>query len=252
MTGPVASCTPTGYKISDHLATSVCDAGSGAGEGLAGSNETGAAGLAGTCADNKPWQVNDLAFGFASMAAGGIPGLCGDANCGQCYELKFTDQRHVNATSGGNWGGAHPSVVGMSMIVQVINVAHDISGEHSFDILIPSAGQRSSQTGCSRQFNNVNVDDFDCGNRYGGCSSKTGCEKLPTALRAGCEWRFNFFKWLQADGQTADPYVQFRRVKCPTQLTDISKSVPLDDAAYPAIDPNGGGPNVDVHVPVAR
>jgi hypothetical protein len=60
---------------------------------------------------------------------------------------------------------------------------------------------------------------------------------LPEALQAGCEWRYSWYRWLAAGGQTNNPYVQFRRVQCPSQLTDISGSVPMDDASYPAVIP---------------
>jgi len=225
VTKPVFACDGAGYKLTDPLAISVCDAG-------------GIVANAATCADNKPWAVNpSLSYGFASVTASDVQGLVGDANCGQCYELKFVEGTHVNTTTGTRYGGTHPDLVNKSMVVQVTNVGHGVTAAHSFDIHIPGAGQRTAQRGCSQQFNDVNVDDFDCGQRVGGCDSKASCARLPNTLRSGCEWRFDWLQYLAFAGQTNNPYVQFRRVRCPEALTNKSGSVPLDDAPWPIIDP---------------
>lgn len=172
-------------------------------------------------------------MGFAAVAVSGSHGLTGDDNCGQCYELRFLDQKHSN----GNWGGSHPDLVGKTMVVQVTNIGYDVNGEHSFDLQIPGAGQGIFDTGCTRQFRNYKSGDFDCDNNYGGCDDKSGCSRLPSDLREGCEWRFDWYQWLKQNGQTNNPWVKFRRVRCPSQLTEISGSTPLDDAEYPEIDP---------------
>jgi len=183
--------------------------------------------------DNKPFVVDRrLSMGFAAIAAGGNLGLNGDENCGQCFELKFVNKRH----SAGNWGGAHPSLVGKSMVVQVTNIGYDVVGDHSFDIQIPGAGQGIFTNGCTNQFPGSSTGDFDCDNNYGGCLEKSGCARLPAALRAGCEWRYDWYHWFGADGQTNNPFVDFRRVRCPGHLTNISGSVPDDDGAHPDID----------------
>merc|ERR1719453_2396491 len=115
------------------------------------------------------------------------------------------------------------------MIVQAVNVGHAVTGAHSFELYVPGAGQQATVDGCARQFNDNDVNDFDCGHRYGGCNVRAGCAKVPTALQAGCEWKFDWLKWLQDDGTTNNPYVRFRRVKCPPQLTAKTRSTPLDD-----------------------
>jgi len=119
----------------------------------------------------------------------------------------------------------------------VTNIGYDVNGEHSFDLQIPGAGQGIFDTGCTRQFRNYKSGDFDCDNNYGGCDDKSGCSRLPSDLREGCEWRFDWYQWLKQNGQTNNPWVKFRRVRCPSQLTEISGSTPLDDAEYPEINP---------------
>lgn len=222
---PTLSCDVDGNKLQDANVASVCDGGT-----------------ASSCADNKPFLINSgLSMGFAAAAVGGVNGLNGDENCGQCYELRFTDEKHD--PSGDNWGGSHPDLAGKTMVIQVTNIGYDVTGDHSFDLQIPGAGQGIFDQGCKKQFPGHQSGDFDCDNNYGGCDTKSGCSRLPKALQAGCEWRYDWYRWLAAGGQTNNPYVQFRRVQCPSQLTDISGSVPTDDASYPAINVNDYGPS---------
>jgi len=164
-------------------------------------------------------------MGFAAAAVGGIAGLTGDTNCGQCFELQFTAEKHKD----GDWGGAHPDLVGKRMILQVTNIGEDVKGTHSFDIQIPGAGQGIFDTGCVAQFPDYEKDDFDNGKRYGGCSKKSECQRLPKKMQDGCKWHFDWYKWAFEGGQTNNPYVNFHRVKCPHKLTAISGAVPSDD-----------------------
>ena len=111
------------------------------------------------------------------------------------------------------------------------------------------AARRSSRT-CPPKAR-PDTEDFDCGNNYGGCYDVNDCDALPDDtdfppgsgpdLRDGCKWRFsNSYK--QHDNPqsepdpTNNPYVRFRRVKCPSALTNITWSIPLDDDDYPAVD----------------
>jgi len=121
------------------------------------------------------------------------------------------------------------------MIIQVTNIGYDVTGDHSFDLQIPGAGQGAFSSGCTAQYSGYSVGDFDCDTRYGGCNAKSGCARLPTELQPGCEWRYDWYHWLETDGRTNNPYVNFRRVKCPTQLTDISGSIANDDDSYPEV-----------------
>jgi len=214
---PVLSCeASTGEVLFDANVASVCDGGSAA-----------------ACANNQPFMVtSSLSMGFAAAAVSGSHGLTGDENCGQCFELRFTDTIH----SDGNWGGAHPDLVGKRMIVQVTNIGYDVSGAHSFDIQIPGAGQGIFTNGCPAQFAGFSSGDFDCDNNYGGCDSAAGCDRLPVELQEGCKWRYTWYRWLVESGQTNNPFVDFRRVQCPVQLTDISGAVPEDDEAFPVAD----------------
>jgi hypothetical protein len=214
---PVLACeAETGEILTDANVAGVCDGGTAA-----------------SCASNQPWTYNDgVSLGFAAASVGGNHGLNGDENCGQCYELVWSDE-----------GGAHPDIVGKSHIIQVTNIGYDVTGDHSFDLQIPGGGQGIFDTGCVRQFpgglfGGYSTDDFDCGVRYGGCADESGCSRLPSELRAGCEWRFG-------DSYRSDnPYVRFRRVRCPAELVEISGSTPRDDDDWPALDLDayaGGG-----------
>lgn len=214
---PVLSCDAnSGNVLTDANVKSVCDGGT-----------------ASSCANNQPFlAAPNLAMGFAAAAVSGNHGLVGDDNCGQCFELVFLDKIHSN----GNWGGSHPDLEGKGMVVQVTNIGYDVNGEHSFDLQIPGAGQGIFDSGCTKQFPGYSSGDFDCDNNYGGCDHRQGCSRLPPALRDGCHWRYDWYQWLIAGGQTNNPYVEFRRVRCPSQLTDISGSIPTDDDAYPSVD----------------
>jgi len=213
---PVRACDASGNRLTNFSAKSVCDGGPAA-----------------ACADSAPFLVTgNLSMAFAAVAVGGRHGLTGDTNCGQCFQLQFTDQFHAN----GNWGGAHADLVGKHLVVQVTNIGYDVAGEHSFDIQIPGAGQGLFTSGCIAQFSGFTSGDFDCDNNYGGCFEKIGCQRLPKALQPGCEWRYDWYRWFIHGGKTNNPYVNFRRVQCPTELTDISMSTPNDDGDYPAID----------------
>lgn len=218
VTQPAQACdASTGDRLADPSVKSVCEDG----------------GSAASCVDNQPFTVTPrLSMGFAAAAVGGISGLHGDANCGQCYELVFEDTRH----SAGNWGGSHPDLVGKGMVLQVSNIGHDVHGTHSFDIQIPGAGQGMYSSGCPKQFPGTTSGEFDCENNYGGCSAKEECSTLPAALRPGCEWRFDWYRWLVAAGQTNNPYVKFRRVRCPSQLVEKTQSMPQDDMDFPEVD----------------
>jgi hypothetical protein len=170
-------------------------------------------------------------MGFAAAAVrGGAHHLSGDLNCGQCYELLFVDGQHPGKN--GSWGGASKGLVNKRMIVQVTNIGEDVEGNQSFDIQIPGAGLGLRTTGCTAQFPGTKMDDFDCGNRFGGCTSITDCDKLPKDLQSGCRWRHSWLEWLKKDGRTNNPFVQFRRVRCPLQLTTATGSVPYDEDGW--------------------
>lgn len=215
MNKPVLSCSASsGEKLQDANVGSACGGGNAA-----------------SCPDNQPFMVSaNLSMGFTAVAVSGQHGLKGDENCGQCYELRFTAQTH------GTWGGAAPDLVGKSMIVQITNIGYDVTGDHSFDIQIPGAGQGIFSDGCAREFPGHSSGDFDCDNHYGGCQDISGCSRLPAALQPGCKWRYTWYKWFESGGKTNNPYVDFRRVKCPQQLIAISGSTPNDDASQPLSD----------------
>ncbi|CAF0989411.1 unnamed protein product [Didymodactylos carnosus] len=146
-----------------------------------------------TCNNQKPWAVNDqLAYGFAAAS---IPGLEEKDRCCACFKLDFT--------SG--------PVLGKTMIVQVTNSGDDVR-PHQFDLQIPGGGV-GLFNGCRPQWNSP---ANGWGQVYGGVSSRQECDALPEPIRAGCEFRFDWFK--QAD----NPTMTYSRVKCPAELTGIT------------------------------
>lgn len=219
----VKSCdAKTGKILDDTTVASVC---------------TG--GTAGICPSHVPFVVADgLSMGFAAVAGGGASGLEGDKSCGQCFELVFTAQQHVEPKTQAKWGGAHPNLVDKRMIIQVVSSSYDTTKNRSFELLVPGSGQGAFSGGCAAQYEGVAKDDFDCGNRHGGCKTKEGCAKLPPELRKGCEWRHEWYKWLavMGAGRTNSPFVKFRRVMCPEKLSEISGSSPSDDGFQPQAD----------------
>jgi len=216
---PIRSCSAgTSFPLEDPHEGSVCDGGAAV-----------------SCPNNAPWAYSsNLSFGFAAAAVNGGHGLAGDANCGHCFELRFTGARHPNGQHD-PWGGAHPGLVGKAMVIQVSNIGGDVTGDHSFDLQIPGAGQGLFSNGCSAQFQGFEAGDFDCDNLYGGCHERGGCDRLPLELQAGCKWRYDWYHWLKSSGKTNNPFVDFRRVRCPPQIVAVSGSTPLDDADYPEI-----------------
>ncbi|KAL2205562.1 glycoside hydrolase [Sarocladium strictum] len=159
-------------------------------------------GSAFTCSNNSPWAVNDqTAYGFAATA---ISGQSESSWCCACYALTFT--------SG--------PVAGKTMVVQSTNTGGDLGSNH-FDILMPGGGVGLFD-GCTPQFGGIP------GAQYGGVSSRSECDSMPANLKAGCQWRFDWF-------QNADnPDVSFKQVRCPSELTSISGCTRNDDGNFPA------------------
>ncbi|KAE9547468.1 hypothetical protein FO519_009318, partial [Halicephalobus sp. NKZ332] len=170
---PVFACDAHGHKLTDMNVQSGCNGGS-----------------AYMCNDQTPWAVNDhLSYGFAAAS---LIGGSEDRMCCTCMRLTFT--------SG--------PVAGKQMIVQLTNTGGDLSNNH-FDLAIPGGGFGIFTQGCPREFGH----GFNWGAQYGGISNAAQCNGLPNVLRAGCFWRFNWFK--NAD----NPSVRFEQVTCPQELT---------------------------------
>ncbi|KAK4239891.1 glycoside hydrolase [Achaetomium macrosporum] len=152
------------------------------------------------CSNQSPWAVNDtLAYGWAAV---NIAGSNEAAWCCACYELTFT--------SG--------PVQGKKMIVQATNTGGDLGNNH-FDLAIPGGGVGMFNA-CTQQYG---APQNGWGDRYGGIHSKSECDGFPAALKAGCNWRFDWF-------QGADnPSVTFRQVACPRAITDKSGCVRQND-----------------------
>lgn len=138
--------------------------------------------------------------------------------CCSCYRLNFT--------SG--------PVKGKTMIVQAHNTAYDIITADRFSLAIPG-GNTSTTDACALEFN---VSQSVFGESMVGVTSRSQCDDLPTAMKSGCHWRFDWFE--DAD----NPSVDFERVQCPAALTNITGCVRDDEkelvsssSAIPSISP---------------
>jgi hypothetical protein len=162
-------------------------------------------GSAYTCVSQIPWQINTtFSLGFAATH---ITGGSESSWCCACYLLTFTST----------------PVVGKKLLVQVTNTGGDLGNNH-FDLQIPGGGVGLFTTGCPRQFGSWNG-----GAQYGGVSNIGQCDQLPSSVRPGCQWRFNWF--LGAD----NPGMTFSRVKCPQALVTKSGCRRNDDNNYPTV-----------------
>ena len=142
------------------------------------------------CSNQTPYAVSDtLAYGYAAAS---IVGQSESKWCCSCYELSFTS-------------GA---VAGKKMVVQVTNSGGDL-GENHFDLALPGGGVGLFNS-CTAQYN---APPDGWGQRYGGVASRAACDELPQVLRAGCQWRFDWF------GNSDNPTMNFREVVCPAALT---------------------------------
>jgi len=139
------------------------------------------------CNDQQPFEINEVGYGFAA----GRPEWC----C-KCFQLTF------------NSG----PVNGQTMIVQVTNTGSDVSS-NQFDLQIPGGGV-GIYNGCQKQWN---APAEGWGAQYGGVSSVDQCDWLPGPLKAGCKWRFGWFKG--AD----NPTMTYREVRCPSVLTEKTR-----------------------------
>ncbi|EOA91291.1 hypothetical protein ACJQWK_03767 [Exserohilum turcicum] len=171
---PIRTCDKSDNPIADLAAKNGCESG----------------GTAYMCTDQSPWAVNDnLAYGFAAVK---LAGKTERDWCCACYELTFT--------SG--------PVSGKKMVVQTTNTGGDL-GDNHFDLAMPGGGV-GIFNGCTSQFG---APSSGWGQQYGGISSRSECANFPEKLKAGCYWRFDWFK--NAD----NPSVSFKEVTCPGELT---------------------------------
>ncbi|KFY09625.1 hypothetical protein V491_08057 [Pseudogymnoascus sp. VKM F-3775] len=158
------------------------------------------------CPSNSPWAVNDtFSYGFVGTFLVG-----GDESswCCSCYQLNFTS------------GAAK----GKSMIVQASNTNYDSPDANVFTLGIPG-GNTSYAGACALEYG---VSDAVFGTQNVGVSNRTDCDNLPTALKPGCQWRFDWFK------DSEGPDVEYKRVTCPNVLTDITKCKREDDETFEA------------------
>jgi hypothetical protein len=98
-------------------------------------------------------------------------------------------------------------VTGKQLIVQVTNTGDDI-GDNYFDLQMPGGGVGYFTTGCTSQY----PGNYTWGAQYGGISQRSDCNNLPSAIQAGCYWRFDWF--MNAD----NPTILFTQISCPAVL----------------------------------
>ncbi|KAH7075887.1 endoglucanase [Paraphoma chrysanthemicola] len=186
---PVLSCTADD-KPTDVAAGTAC----------------GTGGTAFQCSNQQPWAINDtVSYGFAGafitpgLTSGGIEG----AWCCACYQLDFTSD----------------PLRGKSLIIQASNTAYDITSTNRFTLAIPG-GNTTSGNACAQQYG---VSQTVFGQNNMGVSKKEDCQSLPEPLRAGCTWRFDWFK------DASFPSANFKRVVCPAEITNRSGCTRKDD-----------------------
>ncbi len=189
---PVNSCAANGVTVVGSGVQSGCNSGT-------------ASNSAFTCNNQQPWSVNStLSYGYAAAA------IAGSSESGwlcACYKLTF------------NSG----TVSGKQMVVQVTNTGGDLSS-NQFDLLIPGGGEGIFTQGCTAQWG---VAAPGWGAQYGGISSDAQCSTLPSALQAGCHWRFQWF------ANANNPSFTFHRVKCPAAITANTGCIRADDSSQP-------------------
>ncbi|CAI9626872.1 endoglucanase 1 precursor [Alternaria burnsii] len=185
---PVESCTADD-KPTDIAAGTGCNGGS-----------------AFQCSNQQPWAINDtLSYGYAGvyitpdLTHGGIE----DAWCCACYQLNFTSE----------------PLIGKSMIVQASNTAYDVTNANRFSLAVPG-GNTTSTNACAQQYG---VSQSVFGENMAGVKSIDDCQNLPKNLRAGCEWRFDWFK------DASYPSANFKRVVCPSEITAKTNCIRNDD-----------------------
>jgi len=187
---PVKTCAKDGTTVIDPNSVNACGGG-------------GSGGPTYMCSNNQPFvKNNSLSFGFAAAA---IAGQTESQWCCACFELVFT-----SSTLAGN----------KKMVVQVTNTGGDLSSNH-FDIQIPGGGF-GIYDGCDSQWPS-NVGKW--GAQYGGLSSASQCSGLPSALQAGCNWRFGWFE------NANNPNIALTRTYCPNSIVAITGCRRSDDSS---------------------
>jgi len=166
------------------------------------------------CSSAAPWAVSDeLSYGFvgAYLKGGEESTWC----CG-CYEMTFSNEK----------------LKGKKMIVQAANTNYDDVNKNIFNLAIPG-GNYTYSPGCDVQWKHLGSPEL----RNVKFDNVKDCDKLPKSFQAGCRWRFD---WLL---DTDNNEVEYKRVTCPKELTDISKCERQDDQTFdkqsPALSPKG-------------
>lgn len=101
------------------------------------------------------------------------------------------------------------------MIVQAINAGGITATD--FDIYTPGGGV-GGLNACTAQYG---APSQGWGAQYGGVSSDSQCDELPSILQAGCHWR-----WEWAGGGINEWTIEYEQVNCPSELTSISGCYP--------------------------
>ena len=97
-------------------------------------------------------------------------------------------------------------------------------------------GNTTSTNACAQQYG---VDQSVFGDNMAGVGSRGDCENLPENLRAGCQWRFDWFRDASFPRYLIPPRhigncliqysAEFKRVVCPAEVTAKTDCVRNDD-----------------------
>jgi hypothetical protein len=172
-----------------------CDAGGG--KQSSQSIESGCkGGTAFACPSMGCWSVNS-SFGYGTVATQIMRGgaaIPRSETCCRCFQVSFTS------------GGA----AGKKMIVQSTNEG-TYSGNH-FDFAIPGSGVGEYNKGCKQQFPSTPASAW--GKDWGGVSTAAQCDQLPSILKQGCHFRFDF--------GLNNPSLSFQTVTCPSEIVSVT------------------------------
>lgn len=210
---PVTTCDINDNPLADHDAVNGCP-------------ELGD-GTAFMCSNQQPYTKNDsLAYGFAAVSA-----VDEADTCCACYKQVQSMSIGIErlllmlAFPGCRLTFTSTAVAGKTMIVQATNIGYDVN-DVQFDLALPGGGVGAFPQGCAKQYN-APPNGWGSLGAYGGTATRSQCDALPTKLRNGCYFRFD---WMQGSD---NPNVLYERVSCPAELVAKTQCRRDDDGSYP-------------------
>ncbi|KAH8882977.1 barwin-like endoglucanase [Thozetella sp. PMI_491] len=160
------------------------------------------------CDNYQPIPVaDDLSYGFAIQVSSDQRE--DNSNCCKCYEVLWLSGQ----------------AAGKKMVVQIVTPGGSGGPVKKDDLIILTPGGGVGPLGdaaCRGQYGTKF--SWYKGPAQGGLTERSGCEKVPDNLAAGCYWRFNW-----AGGDMLGWDIVYNQVTCPARLTSISGC----EAKYP-------------------